>query len=86
MYLGDYVWFDPTDDVFCGDTFLSTKGHYHAGKIMKYTRASNPPVFWVTPLPVIHSASSVLPLWAIPEHLVKAMEDEDAMLAMLENE
>ena len=84
MYLGDYVWFDPKDDVFCGLSYPGPTGTFRAGKIMKYTRNTNPSIFWITPLPIT-DRSSAMPLWAIPEKFVREMEAKDAMLAMLEN-
>jgi len=83
MYLGDFVWFNPKDDVFCGETFASLDSGVRAGKIMKYTRDTNPAIFWVTHLPIIDK-SSAMPLWAIPEKLVREMDAEEAMLAILE--
>jgi len=80
MKIGDYVTFDPNNDVFCPPFYSSGKGTI--GKIIDENRHKHCDVFWVTPLPV-HSTSPY-PLWAIPKSMVKPLEDAEAMLAILE--
>jgi hypothetical protein len=84
MKLDDYVWFNMKDDICIGPNYADAESTLRAGKIMKegplYPISNK--IFWVTSLPV---GSGALPLWAIPEHLVKPMKAEEVVLAILEN-
>jgi len=84
MNTGDFVWFRQCDDAWCG-CGSGTNNNLHetefkAGQIFKLADK----LCWVSSVCFASSKDSV-PLWAIPNNLLRKMSDEEAMLAMLED-
>ena len=79
--IGDYVWFNAKNDIFCGHLFADESTRNRPGKIAKMNDELG--IIWVAP--IRFTSGSALPLWAIPDDKIKLMENTEAMLALLEN-